>query len=93
MRIIGEIPHPIMKITVFKLENRFNVAFETPECIQTFKIRQVEGIDNFEDIKALIDENFIEIVAQRFSPMTGQISSALAGFLSPDQDDEFDHII
>lgn len=93
MRIIGEIPHPHLKITVFKLENKFNVAFETPSCIQTFKIKQTSELERFEDIKKLVNDEFISIVNNRFGPMTDQLNHALKAALEDNDQEEFDIII
>lgn len=93
MRIIGEIPHPHLKITVFKMENKFNIAFETPSCIQTFKIKQASGLEHFEDIKKLVNDEFISIVDNRFGPMTLQLNHALKATIENNDQDEFDVII
>ena len=39
MRILGYIDHPVVKITVFKMDNKFSVKFESIHYEQTFKFR------------------------------------------------------
>ena len=66
MRITGYIEHPVFKITIFKMDNKFSVKFETPQFEQTYKFRIGEGIENEADIRKLVDGPFITAVAQIF---------------------------
>lgn len=56
MRVIGHIPHPLLKITVFKTDTRFPVQFEAGSVQQTFRFRAGGSIEGLEDIKKLVDE-------------------------------------
>ncbi|MBP7273350.1 MAG: hypothetical protein KA974_05890 [Saprospiraceae bacterium] len=69
MRIIGYIEHPTLKITVFKMDNKLSVKFETGLYEQTYKFRDGEGIEELADVTRLITPNFIGQVEQIFIQM------------------------
>ncbi len=69
MRILGNIDHPQLKITVFKMDNRLSVKLETGLYEQIYKFRDGEGIDQLEDVKALLDEPFFAAAFQGFQNM------------------------
>jgi hypothetical protein len=60
MRIVGEIPHPVLKITVFKNEGKFSIKFESGLLEQLYKFREDERLQSFEDVQRLADAAFIE---------------------------------
>lgn len=62
MRIIGQIDHPNLKITVFKNDNRISVKLESGLYEQTYKFRDGEGIEGAEDVEKLLDSEFLEKV-------------------------------
>ena len=70
MRIIGHIPNPIMKITVFQMETRYSVKFEIGMMEQVYRIRQSEVIHNFKDVEKRIDSIFVEHVIEQFKSMS-----------------------
>ena len=63
MRIIGYIEHPVLKISVFKMEHKFSVKFESGFAEQIYKFRQDEHLQHLKDIQHLIDDAFIKRVA------------------------------
>ncbi|MEY3051198.1 MAG: hypothetical protein RLY31_983 [Bacteroidota bacterium] len=69
MRIIGHIPHPAIKITVFKMDNRLSVKFETGHFEQTYKFREQEGLQYFQDVERLVDESLMNMVIRQFQDM------------------------
>jgi hypothetical protein len=62
MRIIGYIEHPVLKISVFKMEHKFSVKFESGFAEQIYKFRQDEHLQHLKDIQHLIDDAFIKKV-------------------------------
>jgi hypothetical protein len=62
MRIIGYIEHPVLKISVFKMEHKFSVKFESGFAEQIYKFRQDDPIQHLKDIQNLIDDDFIKKV-------------------------------
>ncbi|MBK7870450.1 MAG: hypothetical protein IPJ74_07085 [Saprospiraceae bacterium] len=51
MRIIGYIEHPVLKITVFKMDNKISIKFESGLYEQTYKFRSGDTISNLGDVK------------------------------------------
>ena len=69
MRIIGYLEHPVLKITVFKMDDRVSVKFESGLYEQTYKFRSGEGVESLEDVKNLVDEPFLQGVLQQLKEM------------------------
>ena len=59
MRIVGEIDHPRLKISIFKNEGKFSIKFEAGLLEQTYKYRDDERLGNVDDVKRIDDADFI----------------------------------
>lgn len=92
MRIIGDIPHPSFKITVFQMDNRLSVKFESGLNEQTFKFRTNDGLQNFEDVKRLVDEDLMKEVTANFGNMERAKNAVMHRFY-PRLREEFEEII
>ena len=68
MRIIDTIPHPSISISIFQMNDKYIVRFEAGMMEQAFKfdISEVKGVD---DLKKIVDTDFIETVRKRFNEM------------------------
>jgi len=62
MRIIGQIEHPVLKISVFKMDGRVSVKFENAHYEQTFKLGNDERLQSLEDVQSLVDTTMAEEV-------------------------------
>jgi hypothetical protein len=93
MRIIGEINHPTLKITVFKNEGKCSVKFEAGLLEQIYKFRDDERLQTFEDIQRLVDESFIQKVEEILRGMLDARLDMLERNLSKLGEDEFDKIL
>lgn len=93
MRILGYIEHPAMKITVFKMDNRLSVKFETGMHEQTYKFRVEDAVQSLEDVQRIVDEAFQEAVLQLFRSMHMNSMRALARNMPRSATNEFDKII
>ncbi len=93
MRIIGYIEHPSMKITVFKMDTRLSIKFETGNYEQTYKYRMGDLIQSLEDIKRLVDAPFLASVLQEFERMQRISQMALERHLPRGNEDEFPKIV
>lgn len=93
MRIIGYIEHPTMKITVFKMDDKRAVKFETGLLEQTYKFRAFEGFSSLEDIQKYVDTAFIAAVETSFVAMNEIKHSAFSRFLPSEVQEEFEEII
>jgi len=93
MRIVGNIDHPDMKITVFQMDNKFSIKFETGLYEQTYKFREREDLKNLEEIKELVNSNFVNNVLQNFQKMNHTKNNALGEKYPQIVEDEFEEII
>lgn len=75
MRVIGELPHPEFKITLFHWNNRYLVKIEQGFLEQTFKIDEFEIEEK--NLFVLIDEVFLKQVSARFADMAKTFREAL----------------
>lgn len=69
MRIIGDIDHPRYKITVFSMNERVSVKIEDQLYEQTFIFRDGSGVTNVNDVKNLLNDQFLNAVDQAFQTM------------------------
>jgi hypothetical protein len=76
MRIVGTIPHPLMKITVFAMNMKYSVKLEMGLMEQTFKIRESDYISGLEDISRLLDDQFIDDCLEHFTAMHKSMEAA-----------------
>ncbi|SKC56644.1 hypothetical protein [Ohtaekwangia koreensis] len=76
MRVVGEIPHPDCKITLFAWNNRYLIKFEQGLMEQTFKINEYD-ITAEADLRTLINEEFIRQTLTRFEEMETSLRDRL----------------
>lgn len=93
MRIIGNIEHPVLKITVFKMDNKLSVKFETGQYEQTFKFRESEDLNDFESMQKLVDEQFTAFVMEELERMHRAKNAAFGRFLPKAGIQGFEEII
>jgi hypothetical protein len=75
MRIVGNIPHPDMRITVFHMNDKFIVKFEAGPMEQVYKFDQ-EKFPGFEAVQKLVDAEFVANALKRFNEMFLEMRSA-----------------
>ena len=75
MKVIGEIPHPELKITIFHWNNRYLIKLEAGPFEQTFKIEEYD-LSSEEEIKSSVNEEFIQQSIIRFSDMAKSLTQA-----------------
>jgi len=68
MRIIDSIPHQSMTISIFQMNDKYQVKFEAGPMEQTFKFT-IEDVRGVENLKKMINEDFIEKTRLRFNEM------------------------
>lgn len=82
MRIIGEIPHPDCRITLFQWNNRYIVKLEKDRFEQTFKIDQFD-LSSENDLHTLVNEEFIREAMIRFEAMEHSLQKPLENLWKP----------
>lgn len=92
MRIVGEIDHPRLKISIFKNDGKFSIKFEAGLLEQTYKFRDDERLNNVDDVKRIVDTDFISKIEDILRGMKqAQISALERAF--PIDEHEFDTIL
>jgi len=76
MRIVGEIPHDVCKITLFSWNNRYLIKLELGLLEQTYKVNQFD-ITSEADLYKIVDERFINEALSRFEEMERNLQIAL----------------
>lgn len=69
MRIVGYIEHPIMKITVMQMNERFVLKVEANMLEQTYKFHEDDNLRTMADIEKIVDETFLKECLKRFAEM------------------------
>ena len=68
MRVIGNIPHPTITISIFAMNDKYQIRFEAGPLEQIFKIQQTD-VNGIEGIYKLVDEEFMRKIMERFNEM------------------------
>src|SRR5579859_5073289 len=76
VRIVGEIAHPELKITIFHWNNRYLIKLEAGLFEQTYKIHEYD-VTSEEEVKKLVNEEFIRSALERFNQMAESLHQAL----------------
>jgi len=92
MRILGNIDHPKIKITVFQDNNKIIAQCEDGLCQLTYKFREGGTVEGLDSIKGLFDSAFISLVEKQIDEMQSARRSALSRRTAAIED-EFDTII
>ncbi len=77
MRVIAQIPHPQIGITVFHMNDKYIVKLEAGPMEQVFKIHQTE-VAGVEGITKMLDEEFMKKAIERFNQMFLSLQEAKA---------------
>jgi len=81
MRIIGEIPHTEMRITLFYMNQKYLVKFELHGLEQTYKISEFDYlVSSVDDIKKIVTDDFIMNVSSLFMQMQTHLNEALKDY-------------
>ncbi len=75
MRVVAEIPHPVMKITVFSWNEKYHLKFEVGQFEQTYKIAQID-VTGIDELKRMADDAFCSRVLEQFVAMRSEFSEA-----------------
>ena len=76
MRVVGEIPHPQCKITIFAWNNRYLIKLEQGLLEQTFKVNEYD-VTSEAELYRIVDEAFLEEAMQRFAGMSESLRQAM----------------
>ncbi len=76
MHIIGEIPHPTCKITLFSWNAKYLIKLERGLIEQTFKVPELE-VTGDQDIEEMLKGDFLQEALLRFDEMDASLGRAL----------------
>lgn len=76
MRIIDTIAHPTMTISIFQMNDKYQVKFEAGPMEQTFKFR-LDDVGNLQNLKLKLTEEFIDATYARFGDMFNSFKSII----------------
>jgi hypothetical protein len=76
MRIIGEIPHPDCRISLFHWNNRYIIKLERGYLEQTFKIDQFD-LSSEKELQLIVNEEFIREAMSRFDAMDQSLQKSV----------------
>jgi hypothetical protein len=68
MRIIDQIPHPQLSISIFSMNSKYLIKFEVGSYEQTYKVNH-EDVQGLEDLKEKVNSELLEKVATVFREM------------------------
>lgn len=69
MRIVGEIPHPLYRISLLHMNNRYTIKIELDGLEQNYKLRESAELDQLDSIHKAITPTFLESVHHNFQSM------------------------
>jgi hypothetical protein len=75
MRVIADIPHPAVKITLFHWNGKYLLKLERGNLEQTYKVSELD-VTGEEEVRALLDEEFISTSLQLFDQMHSSLRKA-----------------
>lgn len=75
MRVVGNIPHPDILITVFAMNEKYVIKMEAGPMEQTYKI-PMDSVEGLDGVQKIFDEAFMQKVLQRFNEMFLDLKAA-----------------
>jgi hypothetical protein len=76
MRVVADIPHPDLKITLLSWNGKYLLKFEKGDFEQTYKVSEM-NVTGDDSVKELIDEDFIDAILKRFDDMRDAFISTM----------------
>ena len=80
MRIIAELPHPDMRITIMSMNQKFIVKMEKGVYEQIFKVAETDLTDGVNSVFELLDDDFLTRIAERFKEMNRDYRDAFGRY-------------
>ncbi len=94
MRILGTLPHPLLKITAFQHNHRLSLQIEKGLVQINFRFRESEDLKTLADLQRLADQTFLEHALQTLQSMERNKDLALQRFLDDKaSEEEFPRIV
>lgn len=75
MRLVADLPHPVMKISVFSWNEKYHLKFEVGQFEQTYKIKQLD-VAGLDEVKSMVTDDFCNRILERFVAMRSDFAEA-----------------
>ncbi|ALI99548.1 hypothetical protein [Rufibacter tibetensis] len=69
MRVVADIPHPEIKITLLAWNGKYLIKLELGPFEQTYKVSEMEVTGGDEEVKKWLDEPFLQSSIELFLAM------------------------
>ncbi len=79
MRVVKEIAHPKIKITIFSWNEKYLIKLEQGPLEQTFKVRELD-LTSEADLDHILDDIFIQKALNRFTEMYESLALSMEKF-------------
>jgi hypothetical protein len=76
MRVIAELPHPLCKITIFSMNQKFIIKLEKGVYEQSYKVSEIDLTDGVDGVFKILDDEFMATAAERFQQMRADFGAA-----------------
>ena len=75
MRVVADVPHPQIKITIFSWNGKYLLKLEKGFLEQTYKVSEMDVMGE-EEVRKLLDDTFLEKAIARFADMGKDLQAA-----------------
>ncbi|MBC7745657.1 MAG: hypothetical protein H7096_11190 [Flavobacterium sp.] len=80
MRVVAELPHPVCKITIFSMNQKFIIKLEKGIYEQTYKLAEMDLTGGINDVFKILDDAFMAEAGVRFNQMRMDFMNAYQRF-------------
>ncbi len=84
MRIVGEIEHPLLKITIFHNDNKYSVQVEDGQVTQHYKLREDTSLESVDMVKSLFTAE-LEKITETNMRMQAVMAAVAQGIADKDE--------
>ncbi|UKJ06296.1 hypothetical protein [Solitalea lacus] len=78
MRVVEEIAFPGCKVSILAMNQKFIIKFEKGSLEQTYKVAEIDLIFGLDDVKKMLNEDFLTKVMDRFRQMDADFEEQLS---------------
>ncbi|WP_192823318.1 hypothetical protein [Rufibacter sp. LB8] len=78
MRVVADIPHPEIKITLLAWNGKYLIKLELGPFEQTYKVNELDVTGGDEEVKQWLDETFLQESIELFLAMRKNLFAARA---------------
>lgn len=80
MRVLAELPHPVCKITIFSMNQKFIIKLEKGTFEQIYKLSELDVPEGVDGVFQILDDDFMKTAAGRFDQMRADFKMAFSRY-------------